>query len=68
MKSEYDFSGGRRGAVLPARPGTARITIRIDDEILEWLRRRVHAAGGGDFQETVNRALREYIERSDSVD
>lgn len=67
-KSEYDFSHGRRGAVLPARPGTTRITIRIDDEILEWFRRRVHAAGGGNYQEIMNQVLREYVERMGSVD
>lgn len=68
MKKEYDFSHGRRGAVLPPRPGTTRIMIRIEDEILEWFRRRVDAAGGGNYQEVMNQALREYIERMNSAD
>ena len=47
MKSEYNFSKGKRGAVVPAAKGKTRITIRIDDDILEWFRGEVDAAGGG---------------------
>jgi len=35
MKSEYDFRGAKRGAVLAAPRGKTRITIRLDDEILD---------------------------------
>ena len=62
MKKNYDFSKAKRGAVLPAPPGKTRITIRIDDDVLEWFRKRVHDAGGGSYQTMVNRALREYVE------
>ena len=61
MKSEYDFSKGKRGAVLPAVKGKTRITIRIDDDILEWFRGEVDAAGGGSYQTLINDALREHI-------
>ena len=61
MKKEYDFSKGKRGAVIKAPPGKTRITIRIDDDILEWFRRQVDAAGGGNYQTLVNKALREYM-------
>ncbi len=37
MLGEYDFSKGKRGAVIP-RKGNTRITIFIDTEILEWFR------------------------------
>jgi len=47
MKKEYDFSRGKRGAVVKTPPGKTRITIRIDDDVLEWFRNQVHAAGGG---------------------
>jgi uncharacterized protein (DUF4415 family) len=63
MKSEYDFSKGKRGAVVPALKGKTRITIRIDDDILEWFRGEVEAAGGGNYQTLINLALREYITR-----
>jgi uncharacterized protein (DUF4415 family) len=61
MKKEYDFKKAKRGAVAPAGRGKTRITIRIDDAILEWFRQRVHAAGGGNYQTLMNEALQEYI-------
>jgi uncharacterized protein (DUF4415 family) len=62
MKKEYDFSRGKRGAVLRMPPGKTRITIRIDDDILQWFRDQVHAAGGGNYQTLINNALREHLE------
>lgn len=61
MKREYNFSKGKHGAVLPAAKGKTRITIRIDDDILEWFRNEVDAAGGGSYQTLINNALREHI-------
>jgi hypothetical protein len=61
MKKEYDFSHGKRGAVLKTPPGKTRITIRLDSDIIEWFRNQVHAAGGGSYQNLINAALREYI-------
>ncbi len=61
MKKEYDFSRGRRGAVIKTPPGKTRITIRLDDDILQWFHEQVHAAGGGNYQTLINSALRDYI-------
>jgi hypothetical protein len=63
MKKNYDFSKGKRGAVLPVPAGKTRITIRIDDDVLDWFRKQVHAAGGGSYQTLMNRALRQHMER-----
>ena len=63
MKKEYDFSKGRRGPVIPVPAGKTRITIRLDDEVLDWFRKQVNDAGGGSYQSLINRALREYVER-----
>ncbi len=63
MKKEYDFSKGKRGAVVPAPKGKTRITIRIDDDILERFRGEVEAAGGGNYQTLINEALREYLKQ-----
>ena len=63
MTKEYNFSKGKRGAVRPAPKGKTRITIRIDDDILDWFRGEVEAAGGGNYQTLINDALREYIQR-----
>jgi len=61
MKKQYDFGGGKRGAILGTSPGKTRITIRIDDDVLEWFRERAHAAGGGSYQAMINAALREFV-------
>jgi len=63
MKAEYDFSGGKRGALDPTPPGKTRITIRLDDEVLNWFRDQVERAGGGNYQTLINDALREHIDR-----
>ncbi len=62
MKKQYNFSKGKRGAVLKMPPGQTRITIRIDRETLAWFKVQVHKAGGGSYQALINKALREYIE------
>lgn len=62
MKKEYDFSKGRRGPVLKSE-GKTRITIYIDDDVLEEFRERGDASGRG-YQTMVNQALREYLGRS----
>ena len=63
MEAEYDFSQGKRGAIDPTLPGKTRITIRLDDEVLEWFREQVHIAGGGNYQTLINEALRQHIQQ-----
>ena len=66
MRSEYDFSRGRRGPVIPVPRGKTRITIRLDKDVLEWFRAQVEAAGGGNYQTLINSALREYVRQAAS--
>ncbi len=40
MRDEYDFSESKRGAIV--KSATERITIRLDPDILDWFRDRVH--------------------------
>lgn len=61
MRKEYDFSKAKRGAIVPTPPGKTRITIRIDDDLLQWFKDQVHAAGGGNYQSLLNAALREHV-------
>ena len=61
MKAEYDFSEAKRGAVLP-QTGKTRITIYIDDDVLETFRERSESAGKG-YQTIMNEALRQYLEK-----
>ena len=62
MKKEYDFSKGKRGPVIRQR-GKTRITIHLDDDVLEAVRERADAAGRG-YQTMINDALREHLGRS----
>ncbi len=62
MRKEYNFSKAKRGAVIPQK-GKSRISIYLDDEILEEFRTRADAAGRG-YQTMINDALREYLGRS----
>lgn len=64
MKKEYDFSKGERGPVRPVPAGKTRVTIRLDDELLDWFRDQVDKAGGGSYQSLINHALREFVNRS----
>ena len=66
MKTTYDFSNAKRGPVAPTPAGKTRITIRIDDDTLDWFRGQVHAAGGGNYQTLINAALRMHMETQES--
>ena len=61
MNEEYDFSKGKRGPVIRTHKGKTRITIRIDDDVIDWFRQQVHESGGGNYQTLINMALREYM-------
>ncbi len=63
MAEEYDFSQAKRGSVVPPKPGTVKMMIWIDGDLLRWLRARLTAQGGGDYDAVIDQALREYKER-----
>ena len=65
MRKEYDFSKAKRGAVISVPKGKSRITIRLDEEILDWFKSQVDLAGGGNYQSLINAALAEHIKRVD---
>ena len=67
--SEYDFRGGKQGPVMEVPPEKTRITIRLDDDVLEWFREQADAAGGASYQTLINQALREYVgERAEPLE
>jgi hypothetical protein len=59
MKAEYDFSKGKRRAALPQK-GKTRISIFIDNAVLDAFRARAEKAGTG-YQTMMNQALRQYL-------
>jgi len=49
---------------MPAPKGKTRITIRLDDDVIEWFRDQVEKAGGGNYQSLINNTLRDHMGRS----
>jgi uncharacterized protein (DUF4415 family) len=64
MKKEYNFSKGKRGPVIRPPAGKTRVTIRLDDDVIEWFREQVDRAGGGNYQTLMNAALAEHVKRT----
>lgn len=56
MQQEYDFSGGKLGAVVETT-GKTRITIYLDEDILTAFREQAARVGKG-YQTLINEALR----------
>ena len=60
---DIDFSRARRGAVVKPEPGKTKISIRLDNAVLEYFRSTVDEAGGGNYQTLINEALLGYIQQ-----
>lgn len=63
MRAEYDFSKGKRGALVPTK-GKTRITIYIDDAVLSEFRARAEDTGAG-YQTMMNDALKAFLEKNE---
>ena len=59
MKKVYDFSKGKRGAVIPTT-GKTRITIYVDDAALKRFKAQSEKTGKG-YQTLINEALKSYL-------
>ena len=66
MKQHYDFSKGKRGRIAPAETeqrGKTRITIRLDDDLVDhFLKEAERSGGSAGYQTLINDALRQYVE------
>jgi uncharacterized protein (DUF4415 family) len=66
MKQQYDFSKGKRGRILPAEAeqrGKTRITIRLDEDLVDYFLKVAERAGGSaGYQTLINEALRQHVE------
>ena len=66
MKQSYDFSQGKRGRIAAPEPeprGKTRITIRLDEDLVDHFLQQADATGGATgYQTLINEALRQHVE------
>ena len=66
MKKEYDFSRGKRGPIASAEPeriGKVRITIRLDEDVLDYFLKQADVSGDAvGYQTLINEALRQHVD------
>jgi uncharacterized protein (DUF4415 family) len=65
---DIDFSRAKRGAVAKPVPGKTKISIRLDNAVIEYFRNLVDKAGGGNYQTLINDALLEHVHRRSALD
>jgi len=65
---DIDFTGSRRERVMPAQPGKTKISIRLDNAVIDHFRDAVEAAGGGNYQSLINDALVAWIQQRSMID
>ncbi len=58
---DIDFSRAKRGAIVRPEPGKTKISIRLDNTVLEYFKSLVDQAGGGNYQSLINDALLTHI-------
>ncbi len=63
-----DFSKGKRGPVVKPEPGKTKISIRLDNAVVDYFRDLVGKAGGGNYQTLINDVLREHIHRRSTLE
>ena len=66
VRKEYDFSNAKRGPVIPSL-GKTRITIMLDEEVLEFFRTQAENLGSG-YQTLINAELRAAAARAAGKD
>ena len=67
-RREIDFTRAKRGAVIPVEIGKTKISIRIDNSVVQYFRSQVERAGGGNYQTMMNDALVAYIQQRSVID
>ncbi len=65
---DIDFRGAKRGPVIKPEPGKSKISIRLDNTVLQYFRDQVDKAGGGNYQTLINDALLEHVHRRSTLD
>ena len=65
---DIDFSKAKRGPVIPLEAGKTKISIRIDNAVIEYFRAQVERAGSGNDQTLINDSLVAYILQRSVID
>jgi uncharacterized protein (DUF4415 family) len=65
---DIDFSASKRGAVVPLEPGKTKLSIRLDNTVVEYFREQVEKAGTGNYQTLINDALVAFIQQRSVID
>jgi uncharacterized protein (DUF4415 family) len=65
---DIDFSDAVRGPVIKPEPGKTKISIRLDNSVIEYFRVQVEKAGSGNYQTLINDALLSYIQQRSVLD
>ena len=65
---DIDFSRAKRGPVVKAEPGKTKISIRLDNTVLDHFKSLVDEAGGGNYQTLINDALLAHVHRRSTLD
>jgi len=65
MEKEYDFSKGKRGPIITPK-GKTRITIWLDNKVLDEFRDRSEKAGYG-YQTMINDALKQHLAKDNQL-
>ncbi len=65
---DIDFSRAKRGPVVKPEPGKTKISIRLDNAVLDHFKGVVDNAGGGNYQTLINDALLAHIHRRSTLD
>lgn len=58
---DIDFSQAKQGPVVKAESSKTKISIRLDNSVIEAFRRLADEAGGGNYQSLINDALVAYL-------
>ena len=65
---DIDFSKAKRGPVIASAPGKTKISIRVNNTVLDYFRDQVERAGMGNYQTLMNDALVTFIQQHSVIE
>lgn len=65
---DIDFTDAKQGPVIPLEAGKTKISIRLDNKVIDDFRAQVERAGTGSYQTLINDALVAFIQQRSTID